>query len=143
MWSCDIITVVFLQNRTLCRAVGPAGGVPLTLLASAIPNTLMFNVFGCVVFARIPDKQRKQLDSKPFRGVFMGYPPNPLGYHIYNPTKRRITTSMHVVFQGDVHGFHPTITPLLPHCLTPRRLLPGLHVPTPQPTDIFPPGDCD
>jgi hypothetical protein len=32
MWSCAIITLVHLRNRTFSRAVGPPEGVPLTLL---------------------------------------------------------------------------------------------------------------
>jgi hypothetical protein len=31
-WSCTLNKVVYLRNRTFSRAVGPSGGVPLTLL---------------------------------------------------------------------------------------------------------------
>jgi transposase InsO family protein len=36
MWSCAIITVVYLRNRTYSRSVGPTGGIPLTLLTSSV-----------------------------------------------------------------------------------------------------------
>jgi hypothetical protein len=98
MWSCVVSTVVFLRNRTYSRSVGLNGGVPLTLLTSSVPDASKFLVFGCAVFAKVPDKLRRKLGEKAFRGVMVGYPPNAPGYRVYNPETRRITTLVHVVF---------------------------------------------
>jgi hypothetical protein len=98
MWSCAVINFVYLRNRTYSRSVGPNGGVPLTLLTSSVPDASKFRVFCCAVFAKVPDKQRRKLSEKPFRGVMVGYPPDAPGYRVYNPETRRITTSVHVVF---------------------------------------------
>jgi hypothetical protein len=35
----------------------------------------------------------------------VGYLPGAPGYRVYNPETRRITTSVHVVFQGNTPGF--------------------------------------
>jgi hypothetical protein len=35
----------------------------------------------------------------------VGYPPDALGYRVYNPETRRITTSVHVVLQENTPGF--------------------------------------
>jgi hypothetical protein len=105
MWSCAVNIFVYLDNRTYNRSVGLTGRVPLTLLTSSTPDASKFRVFGYAVFAKVPDKLRRKLSEKAFRGVMVGYPPNALGYRIYNPETRRITTSVHVVFQENTHDF--------------------------------------
>jgi hypothetical protein len=95
MWSsCVVSTVVYLRNRN--RLVGLTGGIPLTLLTSSAHDASKFRVFGCAVFAKVPDKLRQKLGDKAFRGVIVGYPTD--GYRVYSPETRRITTSVHVVF---------------------------------------------
>jgi hypothetical protein len=105
MWSCAVSTVVYLRNRTYNRSVGLTGGIPLTLLTSSAPDASKFRVFGCAVFAKVPDKLRRKLGVKAFRGVMVGYPIDAPWYRVYNPETRRITTSVHVVFQEHTPGF--------------------------------------
>jgi hypothetical protein len=52
--------------------VGVSGGVPLTLLASPEPDASKFRVFGCTVFAKVPDKLDRKLGEKTFRGIIVG-----------------------------------------------------------------------
>jgi hypothetical protein len=85
MWSCDVSTVVYLPNRTCSRSVGLTGGVPITLHTSTTPDASKFRVFGCTVFAKVPDKLRRKLSEKAFRGVMVGYPHDVPGYRVYNP----------------------------------------------------------
>jgi hypothetical protein len=73
-------------------------GIPHTLLTSSVPDASKFRVFGGAVFAKVPDKMRRKLGEKAFRGVMVGYPPDAPEYHVYNPETRRITTSVHMVF---------------------------------------------
>jgi hypothetical protein len=72
MWSCAVITVVYLRNRTYSRSVGLTGGIPLTLLTSSAHDASKFRVFGCAVFVKVPDKLRRKLGEKAFRGVMVG-----------------------------------------------------------------------
>jgi hypothetical protein len=81
MWSCAINTVVYLRNRIFSRAVGASGGVPLMLLTSQAPDASKFRVFGCIVFAKVPDKLRRKLGEKAFRGIMVGYPRDAPGYN--------------------------------------------------------------
>jgi hypothetical protein len=99
MWSCVVSTVVFMRNRNYNRLVGLTSGIPLTVLTLSAPSAFKFRVFGCTAFAKVPDKLRRELGEKSFRGVMVGYPPHALGYRVYNPETRRITTLVHVVFQ--------------------------------------------
>jgi hypothetical protein len=64
-----------------------------------------FRVFGCAVFAKVPDKLRRKLSEKAFLGYMAGYPTDAPGYRVYSPETRRITNSVHVVFQEDTPGF--------------------------------------
>jgi hypothetical protein len=105
MLSCVVSSVVYLRNRTYGCSVRFNGGVPLTLLTSSASDASKFRIFGCTVFAKVPDKLRRKLSEKAFRGVMVGYPPNALGCRIYNPKARRIITSVHVVFQENTPGF--------------------------------------
>jgi hypothetical protein len=101
---------VYLRNRTFSRAVGVSGSVLLILLTSQELDASKFRVFVCTVFAKVPGKLRRKLGEKAFRGIMVGNPPDAPGYRIYNPTTRRITTLVHVVFQEDVQGFPPSLT---------------------------------
>jgi hypothetical protein len=107
MWSCAVITAVYLRNRTFSCAVGPYGSVPLTLLTLVEPNASKFRVFGCTVFAKVPDKLRRKLGEKAFRGVMVSYPSNAPCSRVYNPVTRRIATSVHVMFKEIINGFQP------------------------------------
>jgi hypothetical protein len=111
MWSCAVTTVVYLRNRTYSRSVTHSGGVPLTILTSSALDAFKFRVFGCTIFAKLPDRLRRKLSEKAFRGVMVGYPSNALSYRIYNPETRCITTHVHVVFQDitPCFGAHPSI----------------------------------
>jgi hypothetical protein len=61
-----------LRKRIYSRVVGLSGGVPLTMLTSTPPDAYKFRVFGCIVFAKVPDKLRRKLGEKTFRGVMVG-----------------------------------------------------------------------
>jgi hypothetical protein len=104
IWSCVVSTIVYLRNRTYSRSVGHNGGIPLTLLTSFVPDASKFRVFGCAVFAKVPDKLRRKLNQNAFRGVMVGYLSDALGYRVCNPETRRITSSVHVVFQESTLG---------------------------------------
>jgi hypothetical protein len=65
---------VYIRNRTYSRVVSLSGGVPLTILTSTPPEAFKFCVFGYHIFAQVPDKLRRKLGEKAFRGVMVGYP---------------------------------------------------------------------
>jgi hypothetical protein len=98
MWSCVVSTGVYLCNRAYIRSVGLTGGIPLTRLTSSVHDASKIRVFGCPVFARVPEKFGKKLGEKAFRGVMVGYPIGAPWYCVYIPETCRITTSVHVVF---------------------------------------------
>jgi hypothetical protein len=100
--SCAIITVVHLRNCTFRRAVGSCGGVPITLLTCVVPYESTFRVFGCAVFAKVPENLRRKVCLKAFRGVMVGYSQNSPGYRVYSPATKRITTFVHIMLHENV-----------------------------------------
>jgi hypothetical protein len=108
MWSSAVITVVYFRNRTFSRAVGPFGGVPLTLLTLVEPYASKFHVDSCIFFAKVHDKLRRKLGEKAFCGVMVGFPSDTPCYRMYNPVTRRITTCVLVILQETVPGFQPS-----------------------------------
>jgi hypothetical protein len=82
MLSCAINTMVHLRNNTFNRAVGPSGGVPLTLLTGAVPYASIFRVFKCTFFVKVPDNLGRKLGLKALRSVMVGYSQNSHGYHV-------------------------------------------------------------
>jgi hypothetical protein len=83
--------------------------VPLTILTLVEPDASKFSVFGCTFFAKVPDMLRRKLGENAFCGVMVGYPSDAPGYRVYNPVARRISTSVHVMFQETVPGFQPSL----------------------------------
>jgi hypothetical protein len=103
MWSCAVSKIVYHKTaNSVGLYVGPSGGLPLTLTALAGPNAYKFLVFGCTIFAEVPDKLRRKQNENAFRGVMVDYRTDTLGYRVYNPVTRCTTASMQVVFQADV-----------------------------------------
>ena len=47
-------------------------------------------VFGCVAYAHIPDKLRKNLDNKGENCIFFGYSDESKAYKHYNPSTKKV-----------------------------------------------------
>jgi predicted ATP-grasp superfamily ATP-dependent carboligase len=114
MWSCVISIVVYLRNRTFSHVVSVSGGVPLTLLTSQEPDASKFRVFGCTVFAKVPDKLRRKLGEKAFRGIMVGYRHNCIMFALRSGISHLQSnyTTHHHVGACSVIGERPMISPL-------------------------------
>jgi uncharacterized membrane protein len=88
--SAAVSTVVYLRNRTFSRAVGLSGDVSITLFTSTAPDAYKFRVFGCIIFAKVPDILRQKLGEKALQGVMVGYPSHASWYRVDNLVMRRI-----------------------------------------------------
>jgi hypothetical protein len=101
IWSCAISSVVYLRNGTYSRNVGRSGGVPLTMLTSkAPPNSASSSALSS---PKCMSSYIGKWANK--RSVASWSAPDALGYRLYNPATRLITTSVHVVFQEATPGF--------------------------------------
>ena len=53
-------------------------------------------VFGCAAYSHIPKDERRKLDSKSHKCVFLGYSESRKGYRLYDAENRKIVHSRDV-----------------------------------------------
>jgi hypothetical protein len=70
-WAETLSTAVYLRNRSPSVAV--KGKTPFEALTGQKPNVKHLRVFGCEAYAHVPKDERKKLDSKARKCVFLGY----------------------------------------------------------------------
>ena len=54
-------------------------------------------VSGCLAYALVPVQQRRKLDNKAVKCIFVGYSSKSKGYRLYHPKSKRILVSQDVV----------------------------------------------
>ena len=63
-------------------------------------------MFGCIAFVHVPANQRKKLDPKSRKVIFVGYPDGTKGYKLYDPVSCIFLRSRDVVFlEREFHDF--------------------------------------
>ena len=86
-WAEACSTAVYLHNRS-----------PTTALKDETPFVSHLRVFGCVSYVHVPDGQRRKLDAKACKSIFVGYPPGVKGYKLYDLEKKKFVVSRDVQF---------------------------------------------
>jgi hypothetical protein len=66
--------------------------------SSSKPTVKHFKVFGCIAYTHVPDAQRKKLDNKSIKCIFLGISEESKAYRLYHPTTRKIVISIDVKF---------------------------------------------
>ena len=64
-------------------------------------NHLIF--FGSKDFAHVPKEDRKKMDSKAIKCIFLGYCTKFKAYKLFNPSTHKLFASRGVVFHEQVH----------------------------------------
>lgn len=62
------------------------------------PSLYHLRVFGCSCFVLVLGEQRKKLEAKSTKVMFIGYSPTQKGYKCYDPVTRRVFVSGDVKF---------------------------------------------
>ncbi|CAB4030416.1 Retrovirus-related Pol poly from transposon TNT 1-94 [Paramuricea clavata] len=103
-WAEAVNTSVYVRNRSPTKALN--GITPYECLFEKKPDVSNLRVFGCVTYVHIPDNQRKKLDAKSRKSIFMGYPEGVKGYKLYDPVSRKFLGSRDVIFlEKKFHDF--------------------------------------
>ena len=63
-----------------------------------------FRVFGCAAYAHIPSDERRKLDSKSKKSVFLGYGEEVKGYRLFDLQKSKVYLSRDVIFDESSRG---------------------------------------
>ncbi|CAB3996244.1 Retrovirus-related Pol poly from transposon TNT 1-94 [Paramuricea clavata] len=95
-WAKTLSTAVYLRNRSPSVAV--KGKTPFEAWAGQKPNVKHLRVFGCEAYAHVPKDERKKLDSKPRKCIFLGYGAETKGYRLYDSNRARVFHSRDVQF---------------------------------------------
>eukprot|EP00253_Pinus_taeda_P032251 PITA_32251 len=99
-WAEAINTAVYLKNRSPTRYLGFK--TPFEDLYGFKPVVNHLRVFGSKAFAHIPKADRKKLDPKEIRCIFVGYGTEFKAYKLFNPESRKTFASRDVVFHEQV-----------------------------------------
>lgn len=99
-WDEAIIIVVYLKNRS------PTKGLELKTCFEAFygykPKVIHLKVFGCKEFSHIPKDERRKLDEKSIKCIFIGYYDDQKSCRLFDPNTHRVIASRDVVFHENV-----------------------------------------
>ena len=98
-WAEACRTAVYLHNRSPTRALKDK--TPFESLSGRRPDISQLKVFGCVRYVHVPNNQRRKLDAKSHKAIFIGYPPGVQGYKLYDLEKKKFVVSRDVQFFED------------------------------------------
>eukprot|EP00253_Pinus_taeda_P018459 PITA_18459 len=99
-WAEAINTDVYLKNRSPTRFLGFK--TPFEALYGFKPAVNHLRVFGSKAFAHVPKADRKKLDPKAVKCIFVGYGTEFKAYKLFNPESRKTFASRDVVFHEQV-----------------------------------------
>ena len=99
-WGEAVATAVYVRNRSPSTSI-PSNTTPYELWSGRQPIVRHLRVFGCDAFAHIPLKQRKKLDSKTEKCIFLGYSTHSKAYRLYSLQRQSIIVRRDVTFNED------------------------------------------
>lgn len=105
-WAEALSTATYLRNRSPTKVV--TGMTPYEGWTGERPRVDGLRVFGCQAFVHIPKDERKKLDSKSKKCVFVGYGATTKGYRLYDPLRKKIIHSRDVIFNEQKYGIDET-----------------------------------
>ena len=95
-WGGAALTIIYTINR--CPFPIVQNQTPYNLLFGSSPSYDLLRVFGCVCFVLLHDHERNKLQSRSHLCCFLGYGIGQKGYRCYDPIRKHLRVSRHVVF---------------------------------------------
>jgi hypothetical protein len=95
-WDEAINTAVYLKNRSPTRCLDNV--TPFEALYGSTPAVNNLKVFGCKDFAHIPKENRRKLDAKATKCIFIGYCSKFKAYKLFDPATHKVFASRDVIF---------------------------------------------
>ena len=112
-WAEALSTAVFLRNRSPTTAV--PGMTPYEAMMGERPDVANLKTFGCTCYAHIPKDERKKLDPKSRKCLFLGYGDCVKGYRLYDINRSKVIHCRDVIFNecsfDDIKKSDVTSTP--------------------------------
>ncbi len=95
-WAEALSTAVYLRNKSPTKSV--EGMTSFEAWTGKKPKVDYLHVFGCIAYAHIPKDERKKLDFKAKKCIFLGYGSETKGYRLYDLKKAKVFYSRDVIF---------------------------------------------
>jgi hypothetical protein len=95
-WAEAVNWANYVLNRSPAAAINDV--TPEEAWSTIKPSVKHFRVFGCIAYAHVPDAQRKKLDNKSVKCIFLGVSEESKAYRLYNPVTKKKIISRDVVF---------------------------------------------
>ena len=96
-WAEAVSTATYLRNRMITTALN-SDCTPYQYWYSKNPSLEHIRTFGCTVYSHIPDGNRKKLDKKAEKLIFIGYTESTQNYKVWDPVGQRSYTRHDVIF---------------------------------------------
>ncbi|CAI7809891.1 unnamed protein product [Closterium sp. NIES-54] len=120
------------QNGIAERRIGLVmETLPTLRWMGEVGNASVFRIWGSRAFVR--DTSADKFSARAVPCVFLGFPPDALGWQFYHPTSRRVLPSQDVTFDESVPLYS-----LFPYCSAPPPPSPLFLAPSPPPVDPLP-----
>lgn len=131
LWAEAAAFTVYALNRVLTKA-SPV--TPYEAWYHKKPNLKNLRTFGSIAYVHIPKPERKKLDRKSIRCVFVGYSDTQKGYRFWDPASRTVKISRDATFDEhhrlvDVPK-DARVDAVPPDCPTPHVSVPEETIPT-------------
>ena len=94
-WGEAIHTANYLQNRLPSRATSKT---PFELWHSRKPDLRYLQIFGSAAYRQVPEEQRKKLDERAKKMIFVGYSDESKAYRLLDVRTDKIQISRDVIF---------------------------------------------
>ena len=101
-WAEALSTAAYLVNRSPTKAVGDK--TPFEAWYGKKPSVEHLKVFGCAAYSNVAKDERKELDPKAKKCIFLGYAAQRKGYRLYDSEKSSVIFSHDVVFNESSTG---------------------------------------
>ena len=95
-WAEAINTTIYLKNRSPTRCFDNV--TPFEALYGSKPVVNNLKVFGCKSFSHIPKENRRKLDAKATKCIFIGYCSEFKEYKLFDPTTHKVFARRDVLF---------------------------------------------
>ena len=100
-WGEALLTATYLINRLPTKILDSKS--PMEVLSSFYPhldptNKLQPRIFGCVSFVHVHSNERRKLDPRAVKCVFLGYSTTQKGYKCFHPLSKKFYVSRDVTF---------------------------------------------
>ncbi|KAJ4817458.1 polyprotein [Rhynchospora pubera] len=96
LWAEAVATTVYILNLSPTKAV--LNQTPFEAWFERKPSVAHLRVFDCIAYTLISSQNRRKLDQKSEKCVFIGYCLQSKGYRLYNPKSNKIVVSRDVMF---------------------------------------------